>query len=96
MDDLKAILQRLTAKSQVLVEKYRALEVAKATVDDENRTLKQEIKDIKQQLQRLQTENEYLTIARNINRTPEDIAGSKAILSQMVRDVDKCISQLTD
>ncbi len=96
MTDLEAILQRLTAKSEVLAEKYQALKSAKLKLDNENESLKHQIEKLRQTIEQQRSEINYLKLARTLSQSPEEIAKSKAILAQMVRDVDKCISQLTD
>ncbi|MCH5215994.1 MAG: hypothetical protein J1F10_03555 [Muribaculaceae bacterium] len=96
MTELEAILQRLKAKSEVLAEKYQALKAAKLKVDNENESLKQQMIKLQQLIEQQHSEINYLKLAHAIAHTPEEIANSKAILTKLVRDVDKCISQLTD
>ena len=96
MTDLEAILQRLRAKSDVLAEKYQALKSAKLRLDNENESLKHQMVKLQQTIEQQRSEINYLKLARSLSQSPEDLAKSKAILSQLVRDVDKCISQLTD
>ncbi len=42
----------------------------------------------------LQSDNDYLKMARTIVPDTAGLADSKAIISKLVRDIDKCISQL--
>ena len=48
------------------------------------------------QIEQLKLDNDYLRMARAINSSAAELSQSKAILTQLVRDVDKCIAQLTD
>ena len=94
--DLEELIERLQRKMLVLVDKYRLLESEKKSVDEENARLKAEIENLKKQLEQTNTDKEFLRIARNISNTPEQLAENKAVLVRLVRDVDKCIAQLTD
>ena len=94
--DLEELIERLQRKMLVLIDKYRLLEADKKSVDEENASLKAEIEKLKKQLEQTNTEKEFIRMARNISSTPEELAKNKAVLVQLVRDVDKCIAQLTD
>ncbi|MGM9803916.1 MAG: hypothetical protein ACI308_07050 [Muribaculaceae bacterium] len=94
--DLRNILQRVERKCEILVEKYREVMSAKEAVEEENERQKAEILKLTVENQRLRQENEYLRVVRNLATTPEAIEQAKARISKMVRDIDKCISQLTD
>lgn len=94
--NLNEIVNRLQSKMIVFSEKYNALQTEKQKVDEENKILKAEIEKLRKELEKSNVDNEYLRLARNISSNPQELAESKAILSQLVRDVDKCIAQLTD
>lgn len=94
--DLHNILQRIANKSDVLIEKYQTLSADKKLVDEENEQLKSDNKKLLAEIQRLRQENEYLRLARNVASSYDQIEQNKAKISKLVRDIDKCISQLTD
>lgn len=93
--DLHSTIERILNKSSVLVEKYHALEAEKVNAELKIRQLQEEIATLKKELEQLRQDNEYLRMARTIAPSYEQLAESRAIISQLVRDVDKCISQLT-
>lgn len=93
--DLHSTIERILNKSSVLVEKYHALEAEKVNAELKVRQLHEEIATLKKELEQLRQDNEYLRMARTIVPSYEQLAESKSIISQLVRDVDKCISQLT-
>ncbi|MBQ7941142.1 MAG: hypothetical protein IJ328_01875 [Muribaculaceae bacterium] len=93
--DLHSTIERILSKSSVLVEKYHALEIDKANAEQEIIQLREEIAVLRKELEKLRQDNEYLRIARSIAPSYEQLAESRSIISQLVRDVDKCISQLT-
>lgn len=93
--DLHSTIERILNKSSVLVEKYHALEAEKLNAELKIRQLQEEIATLKKELEQLRQDNEYLRMARTIAPSYEQLAESRTIISQLVRDVDKCISQLT-
>lgn len=93
--DLHSTIQRILGKTNVLVEKYQALAEELDRVEAEVRTLRGENASLTKENQMLRQENDYLKLARSIVPSHESLEESKAIINQLVRDVDKCISQLT-
>ena len=93
--NLRETISRLQSKTEVLFEKYNILAEEKKRVDEQNATLQTEIELLKKELTRANTNLEYMKIARNISHSSEELANSKAILVQFVRDVDNSIPQPT-
>ncbi len=93
--DLHSTIERILSKSSVLVEKYHALEVEKVNAELKIKQLQEDIATLNKELEKLRQDNEYLRMARTIVPSYEQLAESRSIISQLVRDVDKCISQLT-
>lgn len=94
--NLQDTLQRVVNKSEILIEKYRALLEEKRRVDAANESLSSKNVALEKEIERLRQENEYLRLARSISSTPEQTEANRAWISKLVRDIDKCISQLTD
>lgn len=94
--DLQNVLQRIANKSDVLLEKYRVLVEEKKSLEEEISALRSEKADMQLMLQKLRQENEYLRLARTMAATPQQLEQNKVRIAKMVRDIDKCISQLTD
>lgn len=94
--DLQNVLQRIANKGDVLLEKYRVLVDEKKSLEEEISALRSEKADMQLMLQKLRQENEYLRLARTMAATPQQLEQNKVRIAKMVRDIDKCISQLTD
>ena len=94
--NLQDTLQRVVNKTYILIEKYRALLEEKRRVDAANESLSSKNVALEKEIERLRQENEYLRLARSISSTPEQTEANRARISKLVRDIDKCISQLTD
>ncbi len=93
---LQQRLESIRSKALLLTERY-------AEVLEEKRAAEAQIDELRAQLQRQQREMshlkqqiENLQVVRTISRKREDVERSRAFLSQLVRDIDKCIAELTD
>lgn len=96
VSELQTTLRRLQAKSDVLLEKYHALEHEKEAVEQENDQLRSRLAQLDKEIEKLRLDYEYLQMARMITPTRESVVESRAILAKLVQDVDKCISQLME
>lgn len=94
--DLQNTLRRIAGKSEILIEKYRALTAEKRKVEAANEELRSRNESLRKEVETLRRENEYLRLARTISATPEQAQANRSRIAKIVRDIDKCISQLTD
>lgn len=94
--NLHETVNRLRSKSVVLIERYNALVAEKESVEQQNKDLMKDLATLKKELAQSHVDNEYLRLAKSISTNPDELAKSRAIISKLVRDVDKCISQLTE
>lgn len=93
-NELQQTLARIINKSNILVEKYHALERFNAELMSEKEQLVEEIEQLKRAHELLQQENEYLKMARVVAPDLKDVDNARATISTLVRDIDKCIAQL--
>lgn len=94
--NLQQRIESLRSKSRLLTERY-------AEVLEEKRAAEAQIDELRAQLQRQQREIshlrqqiENLQVVTTISHNRKDVERSRAFLSQLVRDIDKCIAELTD
>lgn len=95
-NDLKQTLERLRGKTDLLVERYQLLLQEKQQVDLRNEELSSTIKKQQQEIDRLQQEVEYLKVVTTLTPKREDVEKSRAFLSKLVRNIDKCIAELKE
>ena len=95
-NELQQTLARIINKSNILVEKYHALESANAELASDKEQLVEEIEKMKRANELLQQENEYLKLARVVAPDLNDVEKARTIISTLVRDIDKCIAQLNE
>ena len=93
-NELQQTLARIINKSNILVEKYHALESANAELASEKEQLIEEIAKMKRANELLRQENEYLKMARVIAPDLDNVDSARTTISTLVRDIDKCIAQL--
>ena len=95
-NDLKQTLERLRGKTDLLVERYQLLLQEKQQVDMLNEELSSTIKKQQQEIDRLQQEVEHLKVVTTLTPKREDVEKSRAFLSKLVRNIDKCIAELKE
>ncbi len=93
-NELQQTLARIINKSNILIEKYHALEQASQALATRNEQLLDDIEQMKKNNELMRQEIEYLKMARVIAPDIDNLDHAKATISKMVRDIDKCISQL--
>lgn len=94
--ELQETLARIVTKSKVLVDKYHVLNAEKERLEQVVAQLQIEVDVLKKENERLSTDNHYLTMARHFVPNSEKAAEAKKMISSLVRDIDKCISQLNE
>lgn len=94
--ELQETLARIVTKSKVLVDKYHVLNAEKERLEQVVAQLQSEMEVLKKENGKLSTDNHYLTMARHFVPNSEKAAEAKKMISSLVRDIDKCISQLNE
>ena len=95
-NELQQTLARIINKSNILVEKYHALETANAELASDKAQLVEEIEKMKRANELLQQELEYMKMARVVAPNLDDVDKARSTISTLVRDIDKCIAQLNE
>lgn len=91
---LQDSLSRIVNKSAIMMEKYRQLLSRNETMSQQLEEQQALVVSLREQVEQLQRENEYLKLAHTLAPTPESIAHGRKVIAKIVRDIDKCISQL--
>ena len=94
--ELQDTLARIVSKSNVLTEKYRVLAAEKEELDVQLAVMQEEVDNLRIENEKLHQDNEYLKMARSIAPNQEKAAQARSMISKLVRDIDKCISQLNE
>ncbi len=89
LDRLKSKTEMVLARNTALQEKLSSAKERIATLEDSLRSKEKEIGELRQQIERLKVVNVLTPDHRNVEQT-------RAFLSGLLRDIDKCISELTE
>ena len=95
-DNLQQTLERLRGKSEILIERYRKLLQEKQDVDLRIKELSTLIEQQQKEIDRQQQEIEYLKVVTTLTPNRNDVEKSRAFLSELVREIDKCIQELNE
>lgn len=93
---LQETIERVSTKARVLVEKYAVLLKAKQEADLRIESLQREVDEQRKQIERLNAQIEYLRLSTTIAPDRKAVERSRVILSGLVREIDKCIADLTE
>lgn len=94
--DLQNRLDQIKVKSGMLVERYKQERQQREQLQEAVSDCERQIKELKQQIARLKEENEMLKLNGLVSPSREDVENSRTILSKLVRDIDRCIADLTE
>lgn len=92
--NIPEILARLNAKVGVLTERYGVVKRQRDEAISECEQLRRSLEDMTAKLEQAQIQIEYLRISHKVAPTPDDVRQSQALITELVKKIDKCISQL--
>ena len=88
------IYSSIVSKVQVIVERQTLLVNAVKEARNECDELRRENAHLKETIEHLKADLEYMTVARSLGSDPQQIADSRALISGLVREIDRCIAEL--
>ena len=93
--NLQTILESIRQKASGLAARCESL--ARASEEQEKRIsdLTVENRALKEQVEQLKTDNEFLIVSHRLAQSPDEIVRSR-LISGWIRDIDRCISQLKE
>lgn len=94
-EPIQEITGRIQAKIGIVAER-QALLVGRIKAErDETARLRAKVDELAAEVRRLKADNEYLSVMRAVAPTPKQAEQSRALLAELVREIDKCIAELT-
>lgn len=94
--DLQQQLERVRAKATVVGEKYQHLRSEFLAAKDEISELKAKVLARDAEIEQLKLQVEYLTVASTVRLTGDDLKATRAMVADLVREIDKCIADLKE
>lgn len=95
-DELQSRLRSLQTKATLLTERYTTLLRQKQLQDNEMLQLRHTVKRQQERISLLEQQLEHMRVITPLTVDGADLEQSRAVLTQLVRDIDKCIAELTD
>lgn len=92
--NVQDIAHRIESKVAAIADHQRLLVQTLETERAEKQRLLARISELKAEISRLKSDNEYLTVVRAVSVTPEQAEQSRTMLAGLVRDIDRCIAEL--
>lgn len=96
MKDLNSSVETLTKKTEVLLKAYDGRASRIAVLEAEKQKLQGKVSDLVGEIEQLKEENKVLRMASALKGDTENVGETKRKISQMVREIDRCIAMLND
>ncbi len=93
---LEKRIDRIQNKAEMLIKHYEHLRQSKIAADSKIEELLDTVESQRKEIARLNKQVEYLKVAATISPDRSDVQRSRAILTELVREIDKCISEIND
>lgn len=94
--DFNTRLESLRAKMTVVAERYASLEENYRGARDEIITLKAKALARERELEETRTRLEYMTVATTMASDRRSVEATRAMLADLVREIDRCIADLLE
>lgn len=84
----------IRSKVSVILDRQEMLRQQIAAGRAEAAGLRKRVEELSTEVARLKADNEYLRVMRIVASTPEQVERSRAMLTGLVREIDRCIAEL--
>lgn len=88
------IYSSISSKIQIILERQTRLVEAVREARAERDALQSRVNQLTAEVNRLKADLEYMAVGRAIAPSPQQIADSRAMLSGLIREIDRCITEL--
>lgn len=96
MKELGSSIESLAKRTAALISAYHAQVDSVESLRTENGKLSGKVDELNAEIERLNEENKVLRMASAIKGDEEKVTESKRRISQLVREIDRCIALLND
>ena len=93
--NLQQRIARLQSKASLLTDRYKAVKRAKEEVESREMQLRAEVARLRREISVKDAEIERLKVTSVLTPDHKDVEVTRAFLSELVREIDKCIAQLS-
>lgn len=93
--NLQQRIDKIEAKGALLAERFAHISEAKRKADERIAELDATISSLRREIADLSRQIEYLKVASVLTPDHRDVEETRAMLSELVREIDKCINYLS-
>lgn len=93
--NLQQRIDSIKSKASLLADRYRAVKRAKESAEMQVAELRTQIARMERELSAKDAEIERLKVTSVLAPNHRDVEATRALLSELVREIDKCIAQLS-
>lgn len=94
--DYEAAFTRIINKARIIEQRYRKMLDERKNALEAVTDLKAKLAEKDRIIEQLQIKLEYMQVASTIAPTREQLDKSKIVITNLVREIDRCISELSD
>lgn len=92
---LQQRLEQIATKAWLLTERYQRLVADKEQADRTISELQERVDRQQREIEQLRMKIDHLTMATTLTPGRQDVEMTKAVLAELVREIDRCINELT-
>lgn len=93
---LTSILQQLDERIKGLNKQNADLRQRNAELTEENENLKRQAKDAREERDKAMLDAQYLAVSHKLADNPDTLATARRQISQMIRNIDRCLNMLKE
>ncbi len=93
--NLQQRIEKIEAKAALMIERYELMRQARQRAEAKVEELVSEIGRLERTIAEMSRQIEYLKVASVMSPDHRDVEATRAVLSELVREIDKCINQLS-
>lgn len=94
--DLRQQLERVNAKTTLVLEKYALMQGRLAQARAEIDSLQQQLRQAHARIEQLELQRQYLMLSHTVAPAPDDARRALDMIDGMVRDIDRCIADIAE
>lgn len=94
--ELQQTIDRVNAKTQILLERYALIRRRRDEAEAKVAELEAALTKLQAENENLHRQIEFLQIATTLTPSRKDVERSRTLLTELVREIDKCIADLNE
>lgn len=94
--DLDNTMARIAEKCRFLIGRYRAVQAERDDCRAKFASLEDELLKTRKENEQLRSQVEYLKVSATLAPKADDVEKTRAMVADLVRDIDRCITELND